>query len=194
MQDAFNIKEFSIIDDSFTSIPKRAIKFCQLMRENNIDIPWSLPTGIRVDTVSEELLGNMRDAGCYRVGFGIESGNPYIMQTIKKRITLEQASNVVSLAKKLGLECSGYFIIGNFEETLSTIDDTIKFALKVNPDYAQFTRATPYPGSEMYRTLVEENNIISHNWDDYDPILIKKEIFKHKNLSLEQIQKKIKEA
>jgi len=136
LRDTFDIEEFSIIDDSFTSIPKRAIEFCQLMMKNRIDIPWSLPAGVRVDTVSEELLQNLRDAGCYRTGFGIETGNAEIMKSIKKGVTLEQVERAVLLAKKLGLECSGYFMIGNTEETLATIDDTIAFSLKLDPDYA----------------------------------------------------------
>jgi len=194
LRDKFGVDEFSIIDDSFTSIPKRAIEFCRLMISNHINLPWSLPAGVRVDTVSEELMWSLKEAGCYRAGFGIETGNPGIMKSIKKGITIEQVENAVALAKKVGIECTGYFMIGNIEETLGTINDTIKLALKLDPDYAQFTRATPYPGSEMYRTLMAEDRIISKNWDDYDSFLTDRNIFRHKNLSSAEIQKKLKAA
>lgn len=190
----FNIEEFSIIDDCFTINAKRAMEFCDLLMKKNINIVWSLPAGIRVDTVSEELLIKLKASGCYRVGFGIETGNSEIMKSIKKGISLKQVTMAISLSKKVGLESTGNFMIGNLHETADTVNDTIRYAIKLDPDYAQFTRAIPFPGSEMYNTLSEEAKIISDNWDDYDYLSTDREIFIHDNLSHRTIQKKMKEA
>jgi len=194
LKDSFQIEEFSIIDDCFTIIPRRTIEFCNLMLKNEIRIPWTLPAGIRVDTASEELFRKLKEAGCYRVGFGIETGNADIMKSIKKGITLEQAQNAVALSKKFGIECTGNFMIGNLNESLKTVNDSIQFAIELDPDYAQFTRAIPFPGSEMYDTLLKDRKIISENWDDYDYLLTDKQIFMHDQLSHEQIQQKMKAA
>lgn len=190
----FNIEEFSIIDDCFTIIAKRAIEFCDLLMNKNIHIAWSLPAGIRVDTVSEELLIKLKESGCYRVGFGIETGNSMIMKSIKKGITLKQVTRAISMCKKIGLESTGNFMVGNLGETVETVNDTIRYAIKLDPDYAQFTRAIPFPGSSMYKTLLAQNKIISNNWDDYDYLSTEKEIFIHDHLSHETIQKKMKES
>jgi len=194
LADHFAIEEFSIIDDCFTVIPKRAIAFCELLVQSNLGLAWTLPAGIRVDTVSEELLKALAEAGCYRVGLGIETGNEDIMKSIKKGITLAQVSRAVSLVKKFGIECTGNFMIGNLGETVKTVDDSIRYAVKLDPDYAQFTRAIPFPGSEMYDTLLKENKIITQNWDDYDYLRTDTRIFVHDNLSHETIQKKMREA
>jgi len=194
LKERFNIDEFSIIDDCFTIIPERAIQFCDLLQARKIRIPWSLPAGIRVDTVSAELLTSLKAAGCYRVGFGIETGNADIMKKIKKGITLEQVRKAVALSKKAGLECTTNFMIGNLGETTETIDDSIRFALELDADYAQFSRAVPFPGSEMYNQLKKEGKIITRNWDDYDYLLTDKQVFVHDNLNQRQIRKKMKEA
>ena len=190
----FNIEEFSIIDDCFTINVKRAIEFCDLLLRKNMNIAWSLPAGIRVDTVSEELLIKLKASGCYRVGFGIETGNSEIMKSIKKGIKLEQVTRAISMCKKIGLECTGNFMIGNLGETVETVNDTIRYAKKLDPDYAQFTRAIPFPGSAMYKTLLAQDKIISNNWDDYDYLSTEKKIFIHDHLSHKMIQKKMKES
>ena len=116
------------------------------------------------------------------------------MKKIKKGITLEQVRKAVALSKKAGLECTTNFMIGNLGETTETIDDSIRFALELDADYAQFSRAVPFPGSEMYNQLKKEGKIITRNWDDYDYLLMDKQVFVHDNLNQRQIRKKMKEA
>ncbi|NQT22871.1 MAG: cobalamin B12-binding domain-containing protein [Candidatus Omnitrophica bacterium] len=194
LKQKFNIEEFAIIDDSFTSKPKRAMEVCDLIVSRGINLPWSLPAGIRVSTVSAELLKKLKAAGCYRVGLGIESGSQSILNSIKKGITLEQARKAVKLLKEARMESAGYFMIGNLGETEKTINSTIDFAIELNPDYAQFTKATPYPGTAMYDQLKTEDRILTENWDDYDSFLKSRPVFKHENLTSEAIDQKLKEA
>lgn len=194
LKESFKIEEFAIIDDSFTSNPQRAIEVCELLLERNIGLPWSLPAGIRVPTVSEELVEKLKLAGCYRVGLGVESGNQTIINSIKKGITLDQVRRAVRLLRAAGIESVAYFMIGNLEETEGTIDNTIAFAVGLDPDYAQFTKATPYPGTAMYKELKLKNRIITDNWDDFDSFLKSRPVFVHKNLSSERIDDKLREA
>ncbi|MDD5216471.1 MAG: radical SAM protein [Candidatus Omnitrophica bacterium] len=194
LKSTFHIEEFAIIDDSFTSIPKRAMEVCDLIVERKINLPWTLPAGIRVPTVSAELLQKLKTAGCYRAGLGIESGNQDILRSISKGITLEQVRRAVRLVKESGIESAGYFMIGNLEETEETIEQTIRFAIELDPDYAQFTKTTPYPGTAIYKQLKSENRIVTDNWDDYDSFLKGRPTFTHKNLTNEQIDAKLREA
>lgn len=194
LKNKFRIEEFVIIDDSFTSNPKRAMEVCDMMVSNKIDLPWTLGAGIRVSTVSRELLEKLKAAGCYRVCLGIESGNQGIINSVKKAITLDQVRKAVKLLKEFKIESVGYFMIGNLEETEQTIDQTIDFAVELDPDYAQFSKATPYPGTAIYNQLKNEKRIITDNWDDYDAFLRSKPVFAHKNLSSEKIDNKLSEA
>ena len=78
-------KEIYIVDDNFSTNIGRAIKICNLIIEKKLRFPWTLTTGIRVDKVSKEFFHLLKKAGCYRVAFGIESGNQQILDKIGKR-------------------------------------------------------------------------------------------------------------
>ncbi|OGC04121.1 hypothetical protein A2276_05855 [candidate division WOR-1 bacterium RIFOXYA12_FULL_43_27] len=192
--DRFRIEEFAIIDDNFTAEPKRAIAICDLIMAKKIKIPWSLPAGIRVPNVSLELLKKLKAAGCYRVALGVESGNQQILNSINKGITLEQVRKAVKLFKEAGLESVANYMIGNLEETEAAVEQTIKLAIELDTDYVQFAKAIPYPGTKMYEQLKKEGRIIAGSWDNYDPFLNSKPIFRHKNLTNNQINAKYREA
>lgn len=194
LKDKFNIEEFAIVDDNFALKPERAIEVCNLIISRKVNLPWTLPAGIRASAATEEFLEKLKDAGCYRAAMGIESGNQQILNSVKKGITLEQVRKAVKLFRKVGIKLVGDFMIGNLEETEETINQTINFAVELSPDYAQFTKAIPYPGTAMYNQLKKENRIITSNWDDYDYFLKSNPTFVHKNLSSEKIDDKIREA
>jgi anaerobic magnesium-protoporphyrin IX monomethyl ester cyclase len=190
----YGIEEFAVVDDSFTSIPIRVTRFCELLLEKKIVIPWSLPSGVRVDTASEQLFSALKSAGCYRIGFGVESGNDDILKSIKKNTTKEQARNAVEMAKNAMLEVYCFFMLGNLEETIDTLNDTIRFAIELNPDVAQFSIATPLPGSEMFNMLESNNRLISYNWEDYNYLKSRVNVFRHKHLSSSLLAKKLRQA
>jgi anaerobic magnesium-protoporphyrin IX monomethyl ester cyclase len=194
LKNNFSIDAFDIIDDHFTAIPKRAIEICSLLKNRNINLDWGLPAGVRVDSVSVELMQKLKDAGCYRIGFGVESGNELILKIIKKNTTKKQISKAVGLSKRMGFETSCFFMIGNLGETEETINDTIEFSKELNPDVAQFTVAIPYPGTEMFDLLKRQNRITSYNWEDYDYFKSNQQVFEHENLSFVTINKKLDQA
>ena len=194
LKEKFKIDTFDILDDYFTAIPKRAIDICKLLIKRKINLSWGLPSGIRVDTASKILFQSLKEAGCYRIGFGVESGNDEILKIIKKFITKAQVRKAVGMAKKIGFEISCFFIIGNLGETEKTVNDTIEFAKELDPDIAQFTMAIPYPGSEMFNILKSQNRITSFDWDDYDYFKASHQVFRHENLEFSLIQRKIKKA
>src|SRR4030042_2821637 len=92
----------------------------------------------------------MKKAGCYRISFGIESGNQKVLDNLGKRITLDQIRNSVKLAKAAGLEVFGYFIFGFEDDTEETMQDTIDFAKSLPLDLAKASIMMPFPGSPLY--------------------------------------------
>ncbi|MCD4675682.1 MAG: B12-binding domain-containing radical SAM protein [Desulfobacula sp.] len=194
LKKTYDIEEFSILDDCFTINKKRAMRTCELLIEEEINLPWGIPSGIRVDTVTPELLSLLKNAGCYRLGFGVETGSDLIMKKIKKNITVDQVKKAVSLAKHENFVISCFFIIGLSGDTIETIEQTIRLAIELNPDLVQFGIATPYPGTEMYMDLESSCSILSKEWEYYDGFNFEKQIYKHENLTHEQIVTKFKEA
>jgi len=194
LKNTLGITSFDFIDDFFAAIPSRAIEICELLKKEQLNLPWGLPSGIRVDVVNEELLRAFKEAGCYRIGFGVESGNDQVLRIIKKHTTKDQIRKAVRLAQLMQFETNCFFIIGNLGETESSINDTIEFALELDPDIVQFTVAIPYPGTEMYQTLKQRNEIISFKWSDYDYFRPDHPIFRHEHLRHDVIKKKYVEA
>jgi radical SAM superfamily enzyme YgiQ (UPF0313 family) len=82
----YKIKEFQIWDDNFTLDRKRAMKFCNLLIKEKLDLIWWCPNGVRMETLDYELLKKMKDSGCYAIVLGIESGSVKIQKDMNKNL------------------------------------------------------------------------------------------------------------
>jgi radical SAM superfamily enzyme YgiQ (UPF0313 family) len=162
----YGAQEIAVLDDVFTLRADRAIAICDLLAERGLDrVPWSTVNGIRADNASPELMYALKRGGCYRVYFGIESGVQDVVDKLDKRLDLDKVRDGVKNAKEAGLEVGGYFMIGNLGETYEDMDATIDFALELDPDLAQFTIATPYPGTKMYEQVVSGGEMLISSWE-----------------------------
>jgi radical SAM superfamily enzyme YgiQ (UPF0313 family) len=162
-----NVREIAVVDDSFTTDTSRVHKICDGLIKAGLKKRWSCPNGIRVDLGDYEMLLKMRRAGCYRVALGIESGSQKILDTIGKKITLEQIEKTVKNCRRAGIKTMGFYMLGNLGETMETMEDTIRFAQKVNTDYAQFLIAIPYPGTALYDEILKNGKLYINDWDQY---------------------------
>ncbi len=100
MISAFGIDSLQFYDETFTVNRERVLLLCDAMIKNNLSIPWACFT--RVDLVDEELLSKMREAGCYQIFFGVETGVERLLKLIRKGTTLRQARKTFKLCRKLG--------------------------------------------------------------------------------------------
>ena len=161
--------EIGVLDDSFNIDRQRALEICDLIIAEGLNhVPWIMINGIRANLADEELLGRMREAGCIRTAFGVESGNQRILDTvIHKQLTLDQVRAAFRAAKAVGMETIGFFIIGLPGETEETMEDTIRFACELDPIVANFSMATPFPGTVMYGQVLEHGRLLVHDWHEY---------------------------
>ncbi len=148
LQRKFVIKEIAFYDDSFTLDKKRVHAIADRIIEKKLKVAWTCET--RVNLVDKELLLKMKQSGCYSIAYGIETASPEILKTLQKDITLEQVETAVRNSREVGLQVTGYFMLGSPGETPETIQQTIKFAKKLKVDFAQFSVTTPFPGTELY--------------------------------------------
>jgi len=135
----------------------------------------------------------MKQAGCKRVGFGVESGNQSVLDSIKKQQTVDEVRRAFANAKKVGLETMGFFIFGLPTDTEETMEDTIRLALELDPELANFMIAAPYPGTEMYDIILQEGHLFSHDWRDF-AIHDEKARFEIGDLTAELVERKWREA
>ncbi len=183
LQRDYGIKEVAFYDDTFTLFKDVVKEFCDIIKKEKIDITWSCFT--RVDYVNEELLKLMKQAGCHLILFGVESADEQILKSIKKNISLKQVEEVVKLARNIGIETRASFMFGNQGETEETIKKTIDFAIKLDPDEAQFNIAMAYPGTELFNWAKERGYIKTFNWNDYSYSNI---VFEMPNLDRAKLQ------
>lgn len=147
----YNVREIDIFDPLFTINKKRVIEICREIRKRGLKIAWSCRS--RVDTINEEMLIEMKKAGCYRIYYGIESGDEQILKNIKKFTKISQIVKAISLTKKHNILSFGYFMFGNPGETIGSIKNTVNLAKKLPLDYAQFSRLSVLPGTSIYNDL-----------------------------------------
>jgi len=159
------IEEIYFDDDTFTIDRKRVLEICRLVRERDLHLSWIAQA--RVDTVDREMLSAMKEAGCHYILFGIESGSPEMLETMKKRITLDQARQAIALCRELGIKSQAFFLFGVPGETQESIQQTIDFAKELGASSTQFAVAIPQPGSPMYQQCVDNNWLVYDGWEDF---------------------------
>jgi len=161
----FGMKEIHFYDDAFTTWKDLVMELCQILINENFDITWSCFA--RADAVDEEMLREMKSAGCHLILFGVESADPQILKNINKELDLSKVKVAIDLCKNVGIEVRPSFMLGNPGETEETMKKTIDFAISLDPDFAQFSIATAYPGTELWNWAEEKGYLIRHPWEDY---------------------------
>lgn len=162
-----NIKTAYFMDLEFTIAKKNVIQLCDLLISNSTPIKWCCQT--RTDAVDKNLLEKMKQAGCTLIHYGVETGSERIMKLIKKNITKDKIIKGIKLTKEVGIDTACFFMFGFPTETKQEMDETISFAKELNPTYASFHIAIPYPNTELYETLKtkEEDSFPTHFADEF---------------------------
>ncbi|NVM52166.1 MAG: cobalamin B12-binding domain-containing protein [Candidatus Helarchaeota archaeon] len=159
------IQEFYFIDLTMTVKKDRVIEICKEIIRRKLEIIWEIQT--RVDCIDKRLLNWLKRAGCTRIRFGVESGDPRILKILRKKFSTHQIEQAISWTKKAGLEVIAFFIIGCPGDTLQSINRTIDFAKKLNPDFAFFGIAIPTPGTDMLNLAIEQGIVPREIWTKF---------------------------
>jgi radical SAM superfamily enzyme YgiQ (UPF0313 family) len=162
------IKTAYFMDLEFTIFKKNVAVLCDLLIEKGSPIKWCCQT--RADAVDKDLLKKMKQAGCVLIHYGVETGSDRIMKLINKNITKEKIINGIKLTKELGIDTACFFMFGFPSETKEEMEETIAFAKELNPTYASFHIAIPYPSTEFYNNMREKDydNFPSHFADEFN--------------------------
>jgi radical SAM superfamily enzyme YgiQ (UPF0313 family) len=143
------VKMIQIKDDTFTTNKKRVLELCKGIKDRKLSFFWSCDT--RVDLLSEELLREMRLAGCQRLSLGVESGSQAILDAIDKKITPDEILESTELAKRYGIRVRYYMMLGNRGETRETFAETLRFLERARPHEYIFSCLSIYPGTRDFQ-------------------------------------------
>ncbi len=157
-------REIKFLDDTFAADYGRAMRIANEMKRRRLPVVWF--ASACVNQVDLPLLQAFREAGCWAVLFGAESGVQKNLDMIRKGITLEQIEKAVRAAQAAGLKVSTPFLFGIPGETFAEGLQTIEFSLRLRPDMANFHAITPFPGTHLHDNL-ERYGTVSDRLTDY---------------------------
>ncbi len=185
----YKVKQIVFVDDEFTLVKRFVYGFLGELKKRKLDIQFAC--GARVDHMTKQYMKDLYNNGCVVLYFGVESGNQETLDRIGKKITLDQARRVFQWVKELKGFATGSFILGFPWETIEDMKRTVDFAVELDPNYAQFTVLTPYPGTPLFKYAVEHNLVEDWNWEHYTTI---KPVMRGFSFTRDQLGKMIRYA
>jgi hopanoid biosynthesis associated radical SAM protein HpnJ len=154
-------REIFFDDDTFTWNKPRVLEMCSRLKP--LHVTWSCNSRVTTD---DETLKAMKEAGCRLLVVGFESGSPAILENIKKGATVERALSFMKDCKRVGITVHGDFQIGHPGETRETIEETVRFAMQLDPETMQVSMSHPFPGTEFHRYLTQHGYLTAEEMTD----------------------------
>lgn len=163
----FGIKEFQIIDDCFNFYREHVQNFCEEIVNKNLKILWKTPNGILIKNIDKEILGLMKESGCYELWFGIESGVDEVLKKNKiNKINLSEAYQKLKLVQDAKIDAGGFFIFGLLGDNKKTIIKTTNFMVNLPISFVHIAQAVPVPGSKLFSEhYIKGKNLHEISWD-----------------------------
>jgi len=161
----YGVKEIMFYDDTMTADRRHIESLCNEIIARGLKVSWETPA--RVNEIDEALLALMKKAGCLRIRYGVESGDPRILESMDKGITLPMVKRAFRLTKETGIQTFAYFMVGYLHETPESMENTLNFAKSLDPDLIMFTVTVPCPKTPLYDSAREEGLIKTDYWREF---------------------------
>jgi radical SAM superfamily enzyme YgiQ (UPF0313 family) len=159
----FGIDFFYLWGDTVTLNVKSFTAFCDELIARKLPIQWF--GNARADNLTDPaFVHRLRKAGCWMLAMGIETESEDIRKTMVKRLERQKIQTAIDNMRDAGIRSFAFFIFGYPGESLATINQTIDYAIELNPDFANFYPAVPYPGTELYNKVVREGLLVEEDW------------------------------
>lgn len=142
------------------------------MIQEDIEVTWSCQK--RIAEIDQDMLELMKDAGCWNILYGAESGNESSLKKVNKKIKPGQTRKTIEKTKKARIEVTASFILGLPDEGPEESLKTIEFAKKLNPDYAQFFLCRIYSDREYFENFGEIEDWKLTDYDFRGPVFVPK--------------------
>lgn len=165
LKQKFGAQQLLITDDTFTIDKERLVAVCEGMIRRKLNLKWFCFS--QVTAVDEHVLPLMRRAGCYNIGFGVESGSSRVLKLMGKSISLERCARAIALSNAQGLKTQAFFVFGTPGETTEEMEVTIDFALRLNPTLAFFNMLVPFPGTTDFQRLFGDVPLEEIDWQHF---------------------------
>ena len=163
----YGVKTFKIIDEMFVLKKSHYLKICSLLAEKPYAHELNIWAYARVDTIKQETLSLMRNAGIRWLALGIESADDKVRDGANKSLDEESITTIVREIQKADINVIGNFIFGLPHDSVFTMTKTLELAKQLNCEFANFYSAMAYPGSQLYTNALENNIELPKDWSGY---------------------------
>lgn len=169
LKENYHVKEIFFQDDTLNARRRWFYELCdQIIAENlHHDIFFKCPFRANRELVDDDLLRKAKDANFWMIFYGVENGNQAMLDSMNKRISVDEIIRAFKLTRKHGLVSYASFMVGNLGETEETVKDSIRLLETIMPDYGGFAIAAPFPGSELYNKAMKCNLIIQPDFKKF---------------------------
>jgi anaerobic magnesium-protoporphyrin IX monomethyl ester cyclase len=160
---SLGVKYFYLWGDTVTLNQKTFSAFCEELIARQLDVQWF--GNARADNLTDPaFVHRLRRSGCWMLAMGIESSSPDIRKDMVKRLEEQKVRTAFANLRDAGIKSFAFFIFGYPGDTPATIDATTDYALDLDPDFANFYPAVPYPGTALYEKAREQGLLKSDDW------------------------------
>ena len=151
----YNPTSLSIIDELFSVDKERIFEFCRRIKK--YDLKWQVQ--MRVVDIDRQILDTMRDAGCFALSYGLESGSDKVLKSMKKHITAKDIETALQVTYDARLHVQGNYIIGDPAEDFDTLTETVDLWLKYHKLSIFFVLIRTFPGADIYKYALDKGLI-----------------------------------
>jgi radical SAM superfamily enzyme YgiQ (UPF0313 family) len=154
IKEKYNPDTIWFVDDVFTVSHKWLKAFSAELERQQVRIPFECIS--RADRMNEEVIALLKQAGCFRVWIGAESGSQKIIDAMDRRVSVDQVRTMIQETRKAGIEAGTFIMLGYPGETEEDIEETIHHLKVSNPDHFTITVAYPIKGTSLYDEIAEK--------------------------------------
>jgi radical SAM superfamily enzyme YgiQ (UPF0313 family) len=138
----------------------------------------------------EELLAQMKKAGCFLLLMGFESLNPASLKEMGKQANLAVPSyqEIIRRVHRHHMLVYATFVLGCDGDGTDVFERTYRFAVENKVAIANFNPLIPMPGTETYRRLESEGRLLYRKWWLSDRYRYGETAFLPRNMTPEQLR------
>jgi len=162
LKDTYNPDSIWFVDDVFTVSHKWIKSFHEEVLKQNAIIPFECIT--RAERLNDEILQLLKEAGCYRIWIGAESGSQKIVDAMDRRVDINVVKSAIQKTNALGMETGTFIMLGYPGEDEEDINKTVKYLKAANPTHFTITIAYPIKGTSLYNEI-EDKITIQPDWN-----------------------------
>jgi len=161
----YGVRNIKIADEMFVLNRKHVYEICDLIVERGYDLNiWAYA---RVDTVKDEMVDKLKQAGFNWLAFGIEAASEDVRNDVAKGFEQDEIFIAIDKAKAVGINIGANYIFGLPEDDMGSMQQTLDLAIEINAEYANFYSTMAYPGSQLYNLAFSEGWTLPDNWTGY---------------------------